>query len=808
MDNNKFYKWLFEAKKNVRNTTKNFYVLVGPPAVGKTSWIDQFVKKAGETFTIISRDQIIEDQIFPKYKLANKELYTVVPPKDSVVGETVKGFEKYGKVIEDRKGRKAYKNILEANEEVEKQIKKQTAAAFSTKPQNIIIDAINGTDTERKRAISLVTNHPEYKKIAVYFEFEPYKKEIEARAQERAKGMQKQLGASFARSVSKEDYSKIFPRITKPHSSEGFDEIQSYDSFKGVKTATMQPTAESLTIGFRKFLNEEVNQNNFGVVKTGSGLNVNYVLIDTNALLNFYKSLDPQNPDIKRKDLIDNNIVVSAIKIAENTEELKAEYGSCMHASHVKVSAVNKNLKGKGFGKLLYKIIMSEHPEGLTPDRDFVSTSAKKAWVDMASSGVKVKKIKDTDKNIDVFDDVKNPKTPTPEDDCVIHPRYDGDPLNRAYLYSGENTDAYLMRAHEALATCEEMIANGWTIEALEDLIVDAGMTLYDIAIGYEGDLQEARLSKVWKKRAKARAIRQERSYDKSDLKWAHKRQADMHKKHPELEEEYLKEIEAAKQASKAAKEYLLKMKEIRKKRMEEKKQEMVAPTTANLKKRAKPAPNPYNNPEYRKTKFKSRTKWLEKHRTPSHVGDIAPMTEESESNKNFIGIENVRQSNAYSCGAACLMQILSYYNKFDGNESELSKELKTNHQSGTSPENIVKIANKYGLESFVKENCTIQDLKGFVASKTPVILSYQAWSDDDREPWSEEQDDGHYSVLIGIDDKNIYINDPSLLNKKGYLPIEEFKERWHDEGYKNMCIVVRGSEKQKNNKIVKVNEF
>jgi predicted double-glycine peptidase len=172
----------------------------------------------------------------------------------------------------------------------------------------------------------------------------------------------------------------------------------------------------------------------------------------------------------------------------------------------------------------------------------------------------------------------------------------------------------------------------------------------------------------------------------------------------------------------------------------------------------------------------------------------------------NFIKIKNIRQSNTYSCGAACLMSILAYYNKFDGNESELAKKLKTNYDDGTSPENIIKTAKEFGLNSYMKENCTVDDLKKFVSNKIPVILSYQAWSNDNKEDWKEEEDDGHYSVLIGVDDKNIYFNDPSLLNKKGYIPIKEFMDRWHDEGYTNMCIVVQGNKKQKTDGFVKVN--
>lgn len=171
-----------------------------------------------------------------------------------------------------------------------------------------------------------------------------------------------------------------------------------------------------------------------------------------------------------------------------------------------------------------------------------------------------------------------------------------------------------------------------------------------------------------------------------------------------------------------------------------------------------------------------------------------------------FLKIKNVRQSNTYSCGAACLMSILAYYNKFDGNESELAKKLKTNSRDGTSPENIMKTAKQFGLNTYIKENCTIDDLKKFVSDKVPVILSYQAWSKDKLEPWSKEEDDGHYSVLIGVDNKNIYINDPSLINKKGFIPIQEFTERWHDEGYKNMCIVVQGDKKQKTDGFIKVN--
>jgi predicted kinase len=192
-----FRKWLNEAvEKN-----KNFYVLVGPPAAGKSSWIRDFIEASNQTYMVISRDQIIEDQIFPNYKLSNNELYTINPPKEAELGKNIEGMEKYGKVVVDKKGRKAFENILKANAEVEAVIKKEIKAALTHEPDNIVIDAINGTDRERSIALDVVKDKPNYKKIAVYFEFEPYKEKIMGRAQQRADKMKKDFGYSFEREI-------------------------------------------------------------------------------------------------------------------------------------------------------------------------------------------------------------------------------------------------------------------------------------------------------------------------------------------------------------------------------------------------------------------------------------------------------------------------------------------------------------------------------------------------------------------------------------------------------------------------------
>ena len=171
MDHANFRKWLFEEKKPSK-VNKNFFVLVGPPAVGKTSWIEQNIESTGIPFIVISRDQIIEDQIFPQYKLTNEELYTLYPPKDAEEGKVIPGMEKYGIVVSGPNGKKNFEQILRANAEVEQTIKKERESAIRTlnqlpdeQPYNIVIDAINGTPAERQKSLSLVSGNKKVNKM-------------------------------------------------------------------------------------------------------------------------------------------------------------------------------------------------------------------------------------------------------------------------------------------------------------------------------------------------------------------------------------------------------------------------------------------------------------------------------------------------------------------------------------------------------------------------------------------------------------------------------------------------------------------
>ena len=144
--------------------------------------------------------------------------------------------------------------------------------------------------------------------------------------------------------------------------------------------------------------------------------------------------------------------------------------------------------------------------------------------------------------------------------------------------------------------------------------------------------------------------------------------------------------------------------------------------------------------------------------------------------------IPDVRQSTAYSCGAAALQAVLSYYG-VDKRERALMDMLRTTEKDGTSPENIVRVAKELGFQADPREKLTFEDLEKAFREGIPVILDIQAWTVAplEKHSWASDWEDGHYVILIGIDGEFVYVEDPSLLGTRGIIPRREFLDRWRD---------------------------
>jgi predicted double-glycine peptidase len=155
--------------------------------------------------------------------------------------------------------------------------------------------------------------------------------------------------------------------------------------------------------------------------------------------------------------------------------------------------------------------------------------------------------------------------------------------------------------------------------------------------------------------------------------------------------------------------------------------------------------------------------------------------------------LPHVEQPDSISCGAAAMMSVCNFYGVGPLRIKDFKSDLHTN-QAGTTYRNMASFARKLGLEVAVEHSettppMTLDRLQDYLTQGKPVICSIQAYATPTKvydDPTSNE--DGHYVVAIGFDDKNVYFMDPSInwrndksAPRRGFLSKEEFVKRWHD---------------------------
>jgi predicted double-glycine peptidase len=166
------------------------------------------------------------------------------------------------------------------------------------------------------------------------------------------------------------------------------------------------------------------------------------------------------------------------------------------------------------------------------------------------------------------------------------------------------------------------------------------------------------------------------------------------------------------------------------------------------------------------------------------------------------------RQITDYSCGASALRAVLSYWGR-DIDEAQLMELLHTNSEVGTFPENIASGARSLGFDAKVIENLTLDQVEQFTADCSPVIALAQVWLSE-REPGrplEEIWDNGHYVVVLGVDNDYVYFQDPFIQMSKAFVPRKIFEDHWHqvmggdlerNPKLIHLGIIVRGKQRAK----------
>jgi len=221
---------------------KKIYVLVGPPSVGKSTWIKK-------TFVdikpyIINRDDLAE-KVAGEYGWTYDDMF-IVPPVDSNEGDV---SDKYGTVVPapaymswPGAPKLVYDKVVEANGKVQSLFTQRVAG--SKGQDNIVVDMTNMNAGARKGALKAIEGvEGEYHKVAVVFNFKGAEDVIKKVAAKRAEEAEK-MGKS--KTISSDVIDRMIKNYAEVSPEEGFDEVVNIDNTEELrKVISDEPVSES-----------------------------------------------------------------------------------------------------------------------------------------------------------------------------------------------------------------------------------------------------------------------------------------------------------------------------------------------------------------------------------------------------------------------------------------------------------------------------------------------------------------------------------------------------------------------------------
>ena len=218
---NQYYEML-EGKKKI-------FVLVGPPAVGKSTWIKNTFQK--DDPYIINRDSIVEE-VASQMGMTYDDMFSA-PPKDSTIGTE---DEKYGTVVSSPSFMTwqplSYSNILDANKLINDKLNDKIKNA-ATSGRDIVVDMTNMTANARKQALKSISGKEEmFHKVAVVFPFHGAEHIVKKMAFKRSQEIKSQGGS---KTIPPEVLDRMMNSFQEIAPEEGFDEVIEMDNRQKLK---------------------------------------------------------------------------------------------------------------------------------------------------------------------------------------------------------------------------------------------------------------------------------------------------------------------------------------------------------------------------------------------------------------------------------------------------------------------------------------------------------------------------------------------------------------------------------------------
>lgn len=208
---------------------RKMIVLVGPPSVGKSTWIKSNFPNA----YIINRDDIAE-KVASSYGWTYDDMFAK-PPVDAQVGDS---DEKFGNVVAAPSwmtwAKTVFDKVQEADGKVQQLMNSRVSGAH-TSGEDVVVDMTNMNAGSRKSAMKAIEgNEGDYHKVAVDFKFKGAEDVIKKMAEKRAEAAQR-MGKS--KTIPPDAFDRMFSSYEEPTKSEGFDEIRAEDNIEDLKRA-------------------------------------------------------------------------------------------------------------------------------------------------------------------------------------------------------------------------------------------------------------------------------------------------------------------------------------------------------------------------------------------------------------------------------------------------------------------------------------------------------------------------------------------------------------------------------------------
>jgi len=128
-------------------------------------------------------------------------------------------------------------------------------------------------------------------------------------------------------------------------------------------------------------------------------------------------------------------------------------------------------------------------------------------------------------------------------------------------------------------------------------------------------------------------------------------------------------------------------------------------------------------------------------------------------------------------CGPVSLKMVFDYYG-IEKSEEEIAKLAGVTEDLGTDDQGIKKAAESLGFMVGIKNESSFEDIQDYLSKKIPVIVN---WFTRGRIDYDDSQvPDGHYSVVVGLDEEFIYLQDPEI-GKLRKIERSDFMKVWFD---------------------------